>query len=238
MEIFDFVLGNLEDEVWKARLGDAKIDFLELSQWDAQKNRFRKKTQSGRLMAVSLERGQSLRDGDILDWNEKERCAVACRIRLCPVMAVDMSGLQGLPAEEALASAVKLGHALGNQHWPMVVMGGMVYVPVTTDSRVMGAVMDTHAIDGVNYIFMAGEDVSRLLEEQDARRLFGGAEQPGSGHDHHAPSGYFGFYQAAQEAMGGGCGAGDSPSCGRDDFLRGPHGKRQRGRRHQQYDEA
>ena len=80
MEIFDSVLGNLEDEVWKARLGDAKIDFLELSQWDAQKNRFRKKTQSGRLMAVSLERGQSLRDGDILDWNEKERCAVACRI--------------------------------------------------------------------------------------------------------------------------------------------------------------
>ena len=148
------------------------------------------------------------------------------------------AGLQGLPAEEALASAVKLGHALGNQHWPMVVMGGMVYVPVTTDSRVMGAVMDTHAIGGVNYIFMAGEDVSRLLEEQDARRLFGGAEHPGSGHDHHAPSGYFGFYHAAQEAMSGGCGVGDSLSCGRDDFLRGPHGKRQRGRRHQQYDEV
>ena len=125
MEIFDSILGNAADAEWKARLEGAQVDWLELSQWDAQKNRFRRKTAGGRTMAVALERGHSLHDGDILDWDEETRRAVVCRIRLCPVMAVEMAGLAALPAEEALASAVRLGHALGNQHWPMVVMGGM-----------------------------------------------------------------------------------------------------------------
>ncbi len=238
MEIFDSILGNAGDEVWKSRLKDARIDFLELSQWDAQKSRFRKKTAAGRSMAVALGSGQSLRDGDILDWNDEERCAVVCRIRLCPVMAVDLSGLYSLPAEVAFASAVKLGHALGNQHWPVVVMGGMVYVPVTTDSRVMGAVMDTHAIDGVSYVFLAGEDVSRVLDAQDARRLFGGAERSGEAHEHHVPAGYFDFYRAAQEFREEENEAGEARAGSRGEFLRGPHGKRQRGRRHQYHDES
>ena len=42
MEIFDSVLGKTADADWKGRLKGARIDWLELSQWDAQKNRFRK----------------------------------------------------------------------------------------------------------------------------------------------------------------------------------------------------
>lgn len=184
MDIKETVLGNASEPAWKKRLEGARIDWLELSQWDAQKNRFRRKTQEGRVIAVALERGRTLRDGDILEWDEAARHAVVCRIRLCPVMAVDMHGLTGLPVEEALRSAVRLGHALGNQHWPAVVKENVVFVPVSTGTDVASSVMETHAVPGTTYLFLPGEDVLNVLNEQEARRLFGGAESTG-GHSHH-----------------------------------------------------
>ena len=185
VEIIEKVLGNRSDAAWAGRLRDATIDYLELSQWDAQKNRLRKETLGGRSMAVALERGESLRDGDVLDWDENGRVAVVCRIRLCPVMAVDTKGLAALGVEEAVSAAVRLGHALGNQHWPAVVKKGVVYVPMTADEKVMSAVMDTHAIAGVTYAFLSGESVYEALSGEEARLLFGGAESPLSGHEHH-----------------------------------------------------
>ena len=219
MEIFDSILGNASDADWKVRLEDAQVDWLELSQWDAQKNRFRKKTAGGRAMAVSLERGHSLRDGDILDWDEAERRAVVCRIRLCPVMAVDMAALGGRPREEALASAVRLGHALGNQHWPAVVHGSTVFVPVSTDKNVAASVMDTHAIPGVSYVFLSGEDVLDLLDEHEARLLFGGAEQGGHVHEYQHSRGFGREHREEHEH-------------GHHGHSCGPHGRRHRGRRH------
>ena len=185
MEIVEKVLGNRADAAWAARLNGAFVDWLELSQWDAQKNRLRKETEGGRSMAVALERGESLRDGDVLEWDEASRSAVVCRIRLCPVMAVDLMGLAALGVESAVSSAVRLGHALGNQHWPAVVKKGVVYVPMTADEKVMSAVMDTHDIAGVTYAFLSGESVYDLLSGEEARLLFGGAESPLSGHGHH-----------------------------------------------------
>lgn len=223
MEIFDSILGNAADGAWKERLAGAQVDWLELSQWDSQKNRFRKKTEGGRSMAVALERGLALRDGDILDWDEAGRRAVVCRIRLSPVMAVDMAALGGRPREEALASAVRLGHALGNQHWPAVVQGSTVFVPVSTDEKVMASVMDTHAVPGISYVFLSGEDVLALLDEHEARLLFGGAEQ--GGHHHvHEPLLSHGFGREHRH--------GDGSVPHSHDIDCGPHGRRHRGRRH------
>lgn len=71
MQLVENVLGNSNDPAWKARLADATIDTLELSQWDAQKNRLRKDTRNGQAIAVSLDRNAFLHDGDILLWDEK-----------------------------------------------------------------------------------------------------------------------------------------------------------------------
>lgn len=187
MDIVEKVLGNSAEKAWAERLRQAEVDCLELSQWDAQKNRLRRETKGGLSVAVALERGAFLRDGDVLYWDADNHFAVVCRIRLCPVMAVDMKGLEAMPEQQALSAAVRLGHALGNQHWPAVVKNGMVYVPMTADSKVMGAVMDTHAVPGVTYSFLAGEDVRDRLGAEEARLLFGGAEnrEHGHHHDHH-----------------------------------------------------
>jgi urease accessory protein len=223
MDIIEKVLGNAEDSIWAPRLAASDVDVLELSQWDAQKNRLRGETAQGRSLAIALERGHTLRDGDILLWDEAGRSAVVCRMRLCPVMAVDMSGLRRLPAGEALASAVRLGHALGNQHWPAVVKEDAVYVPVTVGRDVVSAVMGTHAVPGTSYAFIPGEDVERMLDPEEARRLFGGAEAPLDGAHHH----HWARHEAGAHTQGSPC-----PERSGADSGASPHGKHHEGYRH------
>ena len=52
------VLGNRHDAAWSTRLERVTVDHLRLDQWQAQKNRFRKTTESGLEIAVSLDRAE------------------------------------------------------------------------------------------------------------------------------------------------------------------------------------
>jgi len=53
--IIESVLGNSSDPEWVSRLATARLDVLALDQWEAQKNRFRKRTAAGTEVAVSLD---------------------------------------------------------------------------------------------------------------------------------------------------------------------------------------
>jgi urease accessory protein len=153
---------------------------LLLDQAEAQKSRLRKTTAGGTEVAISLDRGTQLRDGDILLWDETRRTAIVARVDLKDVLVIDVSPLLDGPPEVAMARCVELGHALGNQHWPAVVKGTRVYVPLTVARAVMGSVMKTHSFEGVTYAFAPGAEVIPYLAPHEARRLFGAAE----GHRH------------------------------------------------------
>ena len=56
MVIIESVLGNIGDPGWSDRLSNASVELLELDQWEAQKNRFRKTTAKGTELAVALDR--------------------------------------------------------------------------------------------------------------------------------------------------------------------------------------
>lgn len=79
-----------------------------------------------------------------------------------------------------MATCVELGHALGNQHWPAVIRGTRVYVPLTIARTVMASVMKTHAFEGISCAFAPGAEVISYLAPHEARRLFGAAD----GHRH------------------------------------------------------
>lgn len=186
MPLIETVLGNVNDTEWRARLAHARIDAVDLSQWDAQKSRLRKTTQGGLPLAVSLDRGETLHDGDILLWDEAEKRAVVCRIDLCDVLDIDVSGLEQAPPDRGIERAIQIGHALGNQHWPAVCRDGHVYVPVAVDRNVVASVMKAHHFAGVEYTFVPGREIANTLDPEQARRLFGGSEVPAHGHAPHA----------------------------------------------------
>jgi urease accessory protein len=178
MILIESVLGNAADPQWSGQLADGVVDILALDHWEAQKNRFRKRTGDGLEIAVSLDRGAFLRDGDILLWDPALRRAVVARISVRDVMVIHLDELSVLAPDIAMRTCVELGHALGNQHWPALVKGPYVYVPLTVDRKVMSSVMNTHRFEGLRYEFVPGGEVVPYLAPHESRRLFGGAEGP------------------------------------------------------------
>ena len=183
------VLGNIGDREWADRLSAAESDLLEIDQWEAQKSRFRKTTAKGVEIAVSIDRGTHIRDGDVLLWDAQALSAVVARIELRDVMIVHLDALTGLVPEVAMRTCVELGHAMGNQHWPALVKDAVVYVPLTVDRKVMASVMNTHRFEGIRYEFIPGRDVIPYLAPHESRRLFGGAEGPVHSHTHESYTG-------------------------------------------------
>jgi urease accessory protein len=182
--LVEAVLGNSADPQWAARLAAATVDPLELDHWEAQKNRFRKRTAGGLELAVSLDRGSFMHDGDVLVWEAASARAVVARISLRDVMIIDLDGMREAAPELAMRTCVELGHALGNQHWPALVKGSRVYVPLTVDRKVMSSVMNTHRFEGIRYEFVPGGEIVPYLAPHESRRLFGGAEGPVHSHTH------------------------------------------------------
>lgn len=171
MQIFDTILGNLKDPEFQ----NQPVDYIVLDQWEAQKTRFRKNTEKGMEVAVSLKRGLFLRDGDVL--HQDENGLIVAHVHLKEVLRIDLSDLLDKNPELMVRTAVELGHALGNQHWPAVVKGSQVFVPLAVDRKVMSSVMKTHALEGIRYDFVPGEEVIPYLAPHESRRLFGAAEQ-------------------------------------------------------------
>jgi len=178
------VLGRQTEGVWPGRLSRSRVEVLRLSQSDAHRTKLRRRTDSGTEVAVTLERGTVLRDGDVLCWDERSRTALVARVDLGEVMVIDLSASLGEGPEVILRRGVQVGHALGNQHWPAVVSGSRVYVPLMVARDVMAAVVDTHAFEGISCTFAPGDEVAPTLAAQDARLLFAGV----GGHRHEVAS--------------------------------------------------
>ena len=184
MILIEKILGNVSEPEWAARVAAGAMETLALDHWEAQKNRFRKKTATGVEVAVSLDRGAFLRDGDVLLWDAAAGRGVVAQISLRDVMIVHLDELAGQAQDIAMRVCVELGHALGNQHWPALVKDTRVFVPLTVDHKVMAAVMKTHRFEGIRIEFVRGDEIVPYLAPHESRRLFGGAEGPIHTHTH------------------------------------------------------
>lgn len=177
MVIFDHIEGNINSPEWRRKTEQTGIETIELDQWTAQKSRLTATSDRGSQYALAIGRDQRLKEGDIVGFSPQTGRAIVIRIKLNDVMVIDMAGIIENSIETIVERSVELGHALGNQHWPAVVKGLSVIVPLTVDRTVMLSVMETHAIEGIGYEFRTGDSVVPYLAPHEARRLFGGAEQ-------------------------------------------------------------
>ena len=183
MILVEKTLGNLRDPVWQERARHAQVDLLVLEQWDAPKSRLRKASEGGVELAISLPRSEHLHDGDVLHYDEDAKVIVAARIALKDVLVIELEGLETLTPNEILRACFELGHGIGNQHWPAVIKGSTVYIPLSVDRKVMDSVMRTHAFAHVKTRFAPGEEIAATLDARDVRMLFAGADA--TPHHHH-----------------------------------------------------
>ncbi len=184
MEVITEILGNAHSPEWADKLATVHVENLFLDQWTAQKSRFLVKGDHGNEYPVALKRGFRVTDGDIVAYDPAAGTAAVLRLDLSNVLVIDMSGLVSRTPEDIIRISVELGHAVGNQHWPAVVKGTKVYIPLTVDKKVMLSVMETHNIEGISYSFQDGTDVIPYLAPHEIRRLFGGASHESHSHEH------------------------------------------------------
>ncbi len=190
MILVEKVLGNIKAGEWQQRSEALVIDELVLEQWEAPKSRLRKNSTNGLELAISLPRSEHLHDGDILHFDASNNLVVVARIALKEVLVIELEGLEKLSPAEILRHCFELGHGLGNQHWPAVIKGTTVYVPLSVDQKVMASVMKTHAFENVKTYFAAGEDVAAKLDAKEVRMLFAGADATPHHHHHDETHGH------------------------------------------------
>ena len=186
MQVYSEILGNINlSPDWKEKIESVpNVENIHLDQWMAQKSRFLGRGDKGGEYPVALKRQSQVKDGDVIYYNPDEGRAVVLRLDLSPVLEIDLGALAKEQPETIIRHAVELGHAIGNQHWPAVVKGTKVYVPLTVDKKVMLSVMETHHIEDISFRFVQGTEVIPYLAPHEVRRLFGGAGHESRSHEH------------------------------------------------------
>ena len=184
MILVEKAVGNIKSKDWESKSQSMDIDYLVLEQWEAPKSRLRKQSQGGTELAISLARSEHLHDGDVLYIDEANNKIVVAKIALKEVLVIELQDLKSLPPEKILSLCFELGHGLGNQHWPAVIKGTTVYVPLSVDQKVMASVMRTHAYEHIKTSFVAGEEIAAKLDAKEARLLFAGADATPHSHSH------------------------------------------------------
>lgn len=185
MKVYTQIIGNVHSDEWIEALRLVQIESLTLDKWSAQKSRLVAVSDRGEHYAISLGRGQRLSDGDILDYDSERHRALVVKVQMHEVMEIALDHLVHLSPDQIARTAFELGHAIGNQHWPAVVKGTRVFVPMTLDRKVMESVMRTHAIENISITFRRGAEVIPYLAPHEVRRLFGGTDPATAEHSHH-----------------------------------------------------
>lgn len=185
MKVYTQIIGNKHSAEWTEPLREVQIEHLTLDQWSAQKSRQVATSDRGEQYAISLGRGERLSDGDILDYDAEQRRALIVEVKMRDVMVIELDTLLHLAPEQIARTAFELGHAIGNQHWPAVVKGANIFVPMTLDRKVMQSVMHTHAFEHIVVGFRRGAEVIPYLAPHEIRRLFGATDPATAEHTHH-----------------------------------------------------
>lgn len=157
MHVVNRVLGNINaDESLSLEVQrldkQKKVERVLVPFHDAGRRRVRVRTDQGTDIGVDLPLDEALQDGDVLPVGDDADRLVLIEVAPSEALALRMS--REIPADQLFEFGVRLGHMLGNQHWPITVKEDIVYAPLTIDHKVMETVVRTHGFDGIEFEFV------------------------------------------------------------------------------------
>jgi urease accessory protein len=108
------------------------VEKIQVSRLEADRTRIRKLSNKGTDLALTMEPGSHIKDGDIVLLTE-EKMVIAKRESENVVI---ISLKNDISTQQILETAIKLGHIIGNMHRPIKVTNNRVYFPIQSDSEI------------------------------------------------------------------------------------------------------
>jgi urease accessory protein len=131
------IVGNINSdkdlqEKYQTMTENDNVEKIQVSRLEADRTRIRKLSNKGTDLALTMEPGSHINDGDVLLLTEEKM--VIARRESENVIIVSLSSDISTP--QTLETAIKLGHIIGNMHRPIKVTNNKVYFPIQSDSEI------------------------------------------------------------------------------------------------------
>ena len=143
-EMADTYLGNVResaDLTWRVAQArdDGRCLEVVIGRSDRPKARIMARATNGQQVGIVKSREWLLRDGDVLATNQRHMVLVALDQQQVMVMRFEEGSGNRRPLlwRGYANTLIRLGHVLGNHHWPLVIDGDELYVEMMAEPAVM-----------------------------------------------------------------------------------------------------
>jgi urease accessory protein len=131
------IIGNINSDSdlgkkYQIMMKDDKVEKIQVNRLEAYRTRIRKLSDKGTDLALNMEPGSHINDGDIVLLTE-EKMVIAKR-ESENVATISLNS--DISAKQILETAIKLGHIIGNMHRPIKITNNKVYFPIQSDSEI------------------------------------------------------------------------------------------------------
>ena len=131
------IIGNINSdkdlqEKYQTMTENDNVEKIQVSRLEADRTRIRKLSNKGTDLALTMEPGSHINDGDVLLLTEEKM--VIARRESENVIIISLSS--DISTQQTLETAIKLGHIIGNMHRPIKVTNNKVYFPIQSDSEI------------------------------------------------------------------------------------------------------
>jgi urease accessory protein len=155
------ILGNIKKdeklhEAYQTLCQKGQCEKITISRLESQRVRMRKTTDKETDIGFTLEQGTILRNGDVLYQTNDKMIVVELEPENVAVLVFKHADETD---DEVFEVAVKVGHAIGNLHRPIIVEDEKIFLPIQADSelelltKILTPILDHLSITSTKMVF-------------------------------------------------------------------------------------
>ena len=131
------VIGNINSDSdlgkkYQTMLKNDKVEKIQVSRLEADRTRIRKFSNKGTDLALTMEPGSHINDGDVVLLTEEKMIITKRDLENIVIVSLNSD----ISTQQTLETSIKLGHIIGNMHRPIKVTNNKVYFPIQSDSEI------------------------------------------------------------------------------------------------------
>lgn len=148
-EVAHLYLGNIKHNSTLAQLVATQPHLkVSLAESDRYKGRIHAQTDSGVAVGIVKSRDRPLASGDLFKTEAEKLILV--QLQAAKFLVIDLTNLDN---SVSITQILKLGHVLGNHHYPIAIQASKIYVRLVTPKHVLEKLIEDLHISGlqINY---------------------------------------------------------------------------------------